>query len=86
MTAQAISAQGLFDRASFWLSVLEVFANVNKIQREKLWDKKSNRSYPDKYRWQADTLEEWGMAAERKTVWLATHISMRVHSKQQYFG
>ncbi len=59
MTAQATSAQGLFDRASFWLSVLEVFANVNKIQREKLWDKKSNRSYPDKYRWTG--LNTWGV-------------------------
>lgn len=86
MTAQATSAQGLFDRASFWLSVLEVFPNVNKIQQEKLRDKKSNRSYPDKDRWQADTLVEWGMAAERKTVWLAKHISMWVHSKRQYFG
>lgn len=45
--------------ASFWLSVLEVFANVNKILWGKLREEKSNRSYP-KSRWQSDTLEEWG--------------------------
>lgn len=35
MTVQATSPHGLFDRTNFCLGELQVFANVNKIGREK---------------------------------------------------